>query len=394
MIGVKKQAPKAAAASSRRLPQAWRRRVFIGALVVILAALLGGAGLFAGGWYFSDQLLTPNHSHPDYNILVRGVTATGVVLDRTTEDARPGTWGLEWPGGNAILGAVESTSSDTVTRALERTTSPLVPGTRVALSSQVYWSNPRESFGLPYQDVEINSDVGRLPAWFVAGSDPDVAIVVHGYNAPITDGLRVLPILAGLGLPVLLIHYRNDVNAPASSDGLLHLGDTEWRDLESAVRWAIGRGARGVVLVGISMGGAVVGMFMQRSRLASSVAVVVLDSPVLSWDSVLHFQAQRRHLPDALVLATESVVRLRIGFDVSVYDEVRDAAAARTPTLLFQDGQETFVPPEQAAAFARLRPDIVEYHFYPSTGHAEEWNVDPHAYAATLSSFLARHLAI
>jgi uncharacterized protein len=370
-----------------------KRRLRTAAWALVAAILASAGGLLAVGWYFSDQLLTPNHTAPIYNLLVHNVTRNSIELDRTSDTIRRGIWGLEWVGGHAIVGAVTATSETTVTRVLQRTTAPMHPGLRVVVSSQVYWLDPEQSFGIVSRTIKIPSDTGLLPAWYVPGRSRDFAIVVHGYNASMTDGERLVPALAGLGLPVVLIDYRNDVDAPASADHLMHLGDTEWRDLESTARWALSQGAQQIVLVGISMGGAVVEMFMQRSSLAKRVVAAVLDSPVLDWDAVLRFQAARRHLPDIFVASTEIVIRLRIGFDVSSYNLVRDAAAMKVPTLLYQDGQDALVPPGVAAELATARPGLVEYHLFSDAGHAEEWNVDPSMYDDTLHSFLLANVS-
>jgi uncharacterized protein len=346
------------------------------------------------GWYFSEQLLTPDHSPPQYNVTVRLVTATSVGLDTTPDTSREGTFGLEWVGGHAIVGKILSTADGTVTRTLQAATATLRVGDHVVLTSQVYQGNPQEAFGIPSNDVEIPGDLGTTPAWYVPGRLHDFVIVVHGYNGPQTDGLRIVPALAKLGLPVVLIRYRNDIGAPASQDHLLHLCDTEWRDVEAAVKWAVDKGAQRFVIVGISMGGAVVQMFMQRSSLAGKVPAVVLDSPVLDWHAVLNFQATRRGLPAFFVWPTEQVIRIRTGFDVTTYNQVRDATSLRVPILLFQDGQETFVPLDRAASLAKARPDLIEYHFFPEAGHTEEWNVDQAGYESTLTSFLVRKLGI
>lgn len=103
---------------------------------------------------------------------------------------------------------------------------------------------------------------------------------------------------------------------------------------------------------------------------------------------MIRFQAARRHLPDIFVASTETVIRLRIGFDVSTYNLVRDAAAMDVPTLLYQDGQDALVPPGVAAELATGPPGLVEYHFFSDAGHAEKWNVDPSLYDETLHSFL------
>lgn len=369
-------------------------RPWIVLTAVLVIGLLAAGAMVGVGWYFSAQLLTPNHPSPIYDVTVRAVTATSVEMDRTPDTNRRGTYGLEWSGGHAIVGGVIGTTNASVTRTLELATAPLHEGDHVVLTAQVYRGDPHEAFDIRSEDVQIPSELGAMPAWYVPGRLSDFAIVVHGYNGPQTDGLRIVPVLAKLGLPAVLIRYRNDPGAPASPDRLLHLGDTEWRDCEAAVAWALGRGAQRIILVGISLGGAVVQMFMQRSKLAGTVAGVILDSPVLDWNAVLDFQAARRDLPAFLVWPTEQVIRFRIGFDVTAYDEVRNARSLRAPTLLFQDGQETFVPPDRAASLAKARPDVVEYHFFPEAGHTEEWNVDPAAYESILTSFLVRKLSL
>ena len=108
----------------------------------------------------------------------------------------------------------------------------------------------------------------------------------------------------------------------------------------------------------------------------------------------LRLPAARRSVPNFLVWPTEQVVRLRIGFDVTSYNQVRDAGSMRAPTLLFQDGQETFLPPDGAASLAKARPDLVEYHLFPDAGHTQEWNVDQVAYESILNSFLVRKLGL
>ena len=260
-------------------------RVVFAAVIVI--GLLATSAIAGVGWYFSSQLLTPNHPVPTYDVTVEAVTSSSVELDRTVETngapvARQGTFGLEWSGGHAIVGRVIATTARTVTRTLEQATAQLHQGDHVVLTAQVYQGDPTEAFGVPSQNVEIPGELGLMPAWYVPGHLPDFVIVVHGYNGPQTDGLRIVPVLAKLGLPAVLISYRNDPGAPASRDRLLHLGDTEWLDCEAAVRWALAQGAQRIVLVGISMGGAVVQIFMQRSALAGHVAAVILDSRYLT----------------------------------------------------------------------------------------------------------------
>ena len=59
------------------------------------------------------------------------------------------------------------------------------------------------------------------------------------------------------GITSLVVSYRNDGEAPRSRAGTYALGATEWRDVDAAVGFARRRGAKRIVLMGWSMGGAI-----------------------------------------------------------------------------------------------------------------------------------------
>src|SRR2546427_10872752 len=84
------------------------RQVLIAAVLVF--GVLAAAGMAGVGWYFSDQLLAPDHSSPNYDITVRAVSAPTVEMDKTTDTSRQGTFGLEWRGGRGNLGKGIATS--------------------------------------------------------------------------------------------------------------------------------------------------------------------------------------------------------------------------------------------------------------------------------------------
>lgn len=214
---------------------------------------------------------------------------------------------------------------------------------------------------------------------------------MHGHNAARHEGLRVLPTLRRAGLPTLVIAYRNDPGAPPSKDGLIHLGATEWRDLESAARHAIRDGARSFVLLGDSMGGAIVSQFIHESPLAARVRALVLDAPVLDWSAVLD-QAEERGLPGLLATTTEWAVSARIGLDWSAFDQIARRRDFRMPILLFHGTDDHTVPISSSAAFARALPELVTYHRVAGAGHVESWNVGPARYERRVRAFLARLL--
>jgi uncharacterized protein len=351
----------------------------------ILVLLAAGAG---ASWYFSSKVVVPEHPPWPTNATVKALSSNTVVLSRSKETLRPGVYGLEWPSGHAIVEEVLSSGAGTVTRRLGALQGHLAPGTKVDLGANVYQGNPKQALGLAYTNVKIPDELGPMPAWLIPGGSRTWAIVVHGINGNREDDLRIAPILHHAGLTALLITYRQDVGAPPSPDGHHHMGQTEWRDLQAAASYALAHGAQRLVLVGYSMGGAVVSQFMENSPLTHDVAGLILDAPALDWKAILSFNAKEMGLPSFLADPVEWAIDVRIKPNWNSLDALDHPGDFHLPILLFHGLDDEVVPISSSDAFAKELVSWVTYYRVPYAGHIESWNVDPALYAQRVSSFL------
>lgn len=371
----------------RRGWRGWRRWLAIGALMLVLALLGLGA---AASWHYSTVLLVPDHAPGPFDVEVLAVEEGRVTLERERSSERPGIYGLDWEDGHAIVGRVLEVGDDSVTRLLRAVEGDLEPGTKTMLDPHVWEGDPAQTIGLPFEEVEIEGELGPMPAWRVDPPRPAKtwAIFVHGINGKREAALRVMPTLRRAGLTTLAITYRNDVGAPPAPDGKHHLGLTEWRDVEAAARYALEEGAERLVLIGYSMGGAIVTQFVERSELADRLAGLVLDAPALSWKPILAFNASELGLPEWASAPVRWAVGLRIDVDWDQLDALQHTDELRLPTLLFHGTEDSVVPIEISDEYARALPGVVRYHRVPRAGHVQSWNVDPRAYERRLRGFL------
>jgi hypothetical protein len=373
-------------------------------VVVLVLVLVFFAG---GGWFYSGEIRAGalDSEAPGAPALQTEVLAVGdrsVTLARDPASPReltiPGTWGLRWAGGYGQLGAIRSLGADRVERTLTRLEgTPPRAGQRTAVEGYAWPADPALAAGRPAREVSYPSPLGPAPAWLVEGRRDTWVILVHGYNAPRTETLRALATVAGQGYPALAIDYRNDPGAPATPDGLRHWGATEWRDLEAATRYAVGRGAGGVVLTGYSMGAAVVASFLLSSPLAARVRGVVLDSPALDLGEVIDHGATDRDLPvlgtpvpPALTVVAKGIAGLRYDLDWGQLDYVDRAGGLAAPMLVFHQTGDPTVPVAISQALAEARPDLVTFERFGGDGHVQSWNVDRPRYERALRAFLGR----
>lgn len=391
--------PDAPAPRSRRLRHL---AVTSAALLLLAVVLLGGAG-----WYYAGEIhagaLEVDRTPPETvdDTLVESVEGGRAVLRHTGAAGDgdplrgPGTYGLVWHGGAGVVsGPPELLDDGSVLRALDVVTGgPPAPGTPADLRTDV-WTDPRAAHGVDFQDVDVPCLDGTCPAWFVPGEGPTWMVFVHGKGSTRTEGLRALGPAVDAGLPSLLISYRNDADAPADPTGEYRHGDTEWRDLEAAVEFAVDEGAERVVLFGASMGGGVVAAFLERSARAGVVRGVVLDAPMLDLDATVEHGAAQRELPvigtlpGVLTSTAEWIAGWRYDLDWAAVDHL-PADWLRVPALVFHGTDDDTVPISITDELAAGRPELVRAVRVAGAGHVRSWNLDPGGYERREAAFLA-----
>jgi uncharacterized protein len=179
---------------------------------------------------------------------------------------------------------------------------------------------------------------------------------------------------------------------------MLRYGLAEWQDLAAAVQYALGHGAHRVLLVGYSMGGAVVASFLQRSPLVARVAGVVLDAPMLDFSRAVDLGASRQTLPlvglplpQSLTDVAKWIASWRYGVDWRSLDYLQGAAKLQAPILLFHGTADTRVPVATSDELARLAHDVT-YVRLSGADHLDSWNLEPARYDQAVQAFVERVL--
>lgn len=371
------------------MPRVIRPWILVRSALALL--VVAAASLFAVAWNYSNDFLRPPRPSTLREQRVLEAGPDWVRISRDRESEQPGTWALEWPDGYGWIGDLRAQDDSSVVRDYRATRGTLPVGGWVSVRGVAKASDPGTLHGLTFESIEYPGPLGRYPAWLVpGGADTTWLIAVHGHGASRAEALRTVGTLAGRAT-FLVIGYRNDAGAPRSPDGFLHLGATEWQDLEAAVRYVRTRGARHIVVVGYSMGGQVVLQFLRHSAAAGDVDGAVLESPMLDWSSGLAHRARILGVPPVVVVPVRWVASWRAGVDWAALDQVRSPAPLRVPVLLFHGETDRFAPIAVSEAFARAHPRQVTFVRYGTGDHVEAWNVDPETYERTLATWLDVH---
>ena len=372
---------------------------------MLVLAVVGGIG-----WYFSSKALAVaatgqaglsiRADGPDRAVLSRegyadeaGLHGVHVLAGATAEEQGDGE-----ATALGVVGDILDESDDEVVREWRPLTGGLPDSpVRATIDQDVFWPDPT-AVDVPYADGTVPSELGPLPAWLGEG-DGDAAstwvVFVHGRGATLEESLRYLPTLREAGVTTLVTTYRNDPGAPSDPSGGYRFGETEWRDVESAVAYAQEQGAGQVLLLGWSMGATIVLQAMDRSpATAEAVTGLWLNSPQLDWDTTFDAQGRLNGLPQPLTDVAKLLIGWRADLDFDDYDWPRRAAELpEVPIHIEHSESDTYVPNQSAVTLAQLRPDVVTLVQDTPAEHTREWNVDPEGYDARLADWLVDRAA-
>ncbi len=370
--------------------------VSVGILIALFATT--GTVVVAYGVYLSNLVrngsLSSQHKTPPYDIIASIDGDERILLRAMNEDTvamdlhHDGVFGLVSADGYGQVGRILRRGEDYAVREYKPLTTTIGATADVRLDIYAHPDNPLTAHGIPYEKVTYESELGYCPAWFIPGRSKTWVVFAHGRGAHPNEALRILPTLAGAGLPILAISYRNDDGAPASDDRQHWLGMTEWRDLEAAMKYATDNGAEDFILYGYSMGGGMCLNLLYESGLAAKVRGVIMNSPLLDFGGTLDFVGRIRNYPRIIVHFGKWVAGMRFGIDWQRMNYLNRASELRVPILILHGEKDNLVPAPISKSLAQARPDIVRYIGFPEAEHARSWNLDPEKYEAEVRQFV------
>jgi pimeloyl-ACP methyl ester carboxylesterase len=379
------------------------------AAAVAIGCGIAGAAVFVGAAYFARQVVVPKTARKeDLEIrrVFHGADATLMVeLPSSARTTAPGRYSIWFANGtgHACIGEIVSTDAGagTVTRRVERVDSGDLRTARAGIWSGYVYPTP-EPLGLPYSDVEIPVENGMAPAWKfppsqASGDSSTWAIHIHGLGGSKAGALRSVPVANRLGYTSLVVSLRNDRDAPASKDGRYHLGQTEWHDVEAAVSYAVGQGARQIVLFGWSLGASIALQLAASSEFRDRISRLVLNAPVIDWSSTLVANAQFSMLPGwvarlGLQMLGSSGTRWITGLDAplnfAALDFLARADELSVPILVIHSEGDRSTPFAISRAFITRHPELATLLTFPSAEHTQEWNSDPDGWDTAVENWL------
>lgn len=351
--------------------------------VTAVAGLLGAGALASAVW--AARQATSATYRRRYDIVPLSISNDEIEFAATRHTLAPGEFGLQLSAGGppAVIGPVISTRDGKVTRRLLHRPAGL------SLESRGRWSGivsvDPSSAAADVVETFIATPLGPAPAWMIDSGTGRWVIHVHGQGSDRRQTLRGLESATAMGLSSLVVSYRNDGEGPRSRDARSHLGESEWLDLEAALRFIGERGGTQCVVFGWSLGATMALNTVQRSPVGTMIKGIAMVSPVLSWEDVLRANARHQGWPQFLgslvagFLSWKGLSKL-VGLDdrlkVRESDRARFEGALNIPVLILHNKNDWSVPIETSARFAQAHKDVVELVPFDCSGHTQEWNSD------------------
>lgn len=370
--------------------------------VPVTVAGLAGAALVAT---VGRRVVRPQRSRPTRVLAIPAPDR--IVLSSTAITRQDGTLGLLYDeeSQHAVLGPIVQATSDPAGVERPLTVAPGAAGPAVGsltrpvgnVFATAHALDPRAT------EVSIDTELGSAPAWLFPGTGDATstwAIHVHGILSGRDAAFRSVHAIAGTGVTSLVPSTRGDGDGPAAPLDAFTLGQTEWRDVDAAIAFALAQGAQRVVLIGWSSGASISLRLAASSAHRAAIAGLVLVSPVLSWRSSVLYSAANAGIPRFIAaaavaaLSTPLLSRL-LGSPVPLnfreLDWTGPATALAVPALVIHSEGDQTTPFADTRTFSDTHPSVTLVVTEPAS-HALEWNADPGRFEAAVHDWYSTTL--
>jgi hypothetical protein len=216
------------------------------------------------------------------------------------------------------------------------------------------------------------------------------AILCHGYTGHAEEMADFAREFYGRGYQVLMPDARGHGKSEGDYIGM------GWPDRRDIVCWARhladGEGAKDIVLLGISMGGAMV-MMASGEKLPPQVRAIVEDCGYTSaWDE-FHYQLKMLyHLPSfPLLHMMDMFARRRAGYGLKEASALKQVAKCKVPMMFIHGKKDSMVPYEMLKPLYEAANCPKECLVVEQAGHGESRQAKPEEYWKRVFAFLGKH---
>ena len=256
-----------------------------------------------------------------------------------------------------------------------------------ALAARGYLRPARETYPAP--EGVLEAKVGKTPVWatpgLLDGRPSRVAFVLaHGYGGTRATWNGLLKDLQKAGIDAVVPAMPGQ---DANPDPTVGFGRKEARTILECAAWAREKGAKRVVGLGISLGGAA--MWLASEEEPETLDGVVSDASFAQFDEAMNrLFSYRLPFPGGATLLTPVVwfARGMSGIDPTKIRPIDAAAKWRgKPALVIQGDADQLIVPSNGRRLSEAAG--CPLWLVPGANHAQDYLTDPEGYAKRVIAF-------
>lgn len=254
-------------------------------------------------------------------------------------------------------------------------------------------SNPKETLGLDYEDVEFNSEGNKISGWYIASEQDKFTIVYsHGYlenrESPTMNLYNIIPEIHNWGGNVLTFDFSG---SGVSEGDCVTCGYRESEDLKRAIDFAKGKSKAPIFIYGISMGAATTALVAGES---DEIVGAICDSPFSNLKDYLSLNlGVWTKLPkypfQAIIFKTMEKVS---GLSLESVNPSISVKNSKVPILIMHGRGDHLIPYTESVKLYDLNPEMVTLDIMENNGHCSSLNKQRDRYLKNFKKFIEKNI--